>query len=129
MTAQAKVKLQVWSLIVVVFVLGGVTGGSLDRMYFSKSTGNPDNRRGPNRMIERMKHDLNLSEEQIPKIRKILEDSRKDFNQNRIINECPEIVKKRSHTRAMIRETLTPEQQKRYDEINAQRDADMGKDR
>ena len=124
MTSQAKVKLQVWLLIVVVFVLGGVTGGSLDRLYLSKS---PGERRGPHRMMERLKSDLKLNDEQVAKIRTIFEESRKEFNQSRLL-ECPGIVRSRERTRARIRETLTPEQQKRFDEINAQRDAEMGKD-
>jgi len=126
MTSQAKVKLQVWLLIVVVFVLGGVTGGSLDRLYLSKNPG-PGERRGPHRMMERLKSDLKLNDEQVAKIRTILEESRKDFNQSRLI-DCPGVKPVRERTRARIRETLTPEQQKRYDEINAQRDAEMGKD-
>jgi len=125
MTSQAKVKLQVWLLIVVVFVLGGVTGGSLDRLYLSKSGPNP---RGPHRMMERLRNDLNLNDEQAAKIKTIFEESRKDFNQSRLV-ECPSIKAVRDRTRARVRETLTPEQQKRYDEINAQRDAEMGKER
>ena len=124
MTSQAKVKLQVWLLIVVVFVLGGVTGGSLDRLYLSKS---PGERRGPHRMMERLKSDLKLNDEQVAKIRMILDESRKDFTQSRFI-DCPGVKESRARTRSRIRETLTPEQQKRYDEINTQRDAEMNKD-
>ena len=36
MSSQGKVKLQVWLLIAVVFALGAVTGGSLDRVYVAK---------------------------------------------------------------------------------------------
>jgi Spy/CpxP family protein refolding chaperone len=128
MTSQAKVKLQVWVLIVVVFVLGGVTGGSLDRLYLSKSSGNEGPRRGPHRMIERWKKDLSLNDEQVAKIRTIFEESRKEFPPSRFVN-CPEVRESRARTRARVRETLTPEQQKRFDEINTQRDAEMGKDR
>ena len=128
MTSQAKVKLQVWLLIVVVFLLGGVTGGSLDRMYFSNRTGNPENRRGPNRMIERLRNDLSLNDEQVTKIKTIFEESRKEFPQSRF-SECPGFKESRARTRSRIRETLTPDQQKRFDEINAQRDAEVGKAR
>ena len=128
MTSQAKVKLQVWLLIAVVFVLGGVTGGSLDRLYLSKGRENPEPRRGPHRMMERLKNDLNLNDEQVAKIKTIFEESRKEFNQRRL-NECPGYIESRARTRSRIRETLMPEQQKRFDEINAQRDAEMGKDR
>jgi|SRR5262245_10601319 len=128
MTSQTKVKLQVWLLIAVVFVLGGVTGGSLDRLYLSKSAGNSDRGRGPHRMMERLRNDLNLNDEQVSKIKTIFEESRKDFPQSRFF-DCPGVRESRARTRSRIRETLTPEQQKRFDEINAQRDAEMGKDR
>ncbi len=134
MTSQGKVKLQVWSLIVIVFVLGGVTGASLDRLYQTKrditpsSSSNhnssPGRLRGPGRMIERMKNDLNLDEEQVIRVRAILDESRKEFPPSRFA-ECPGYKESRERTRARVREALTPEQQKRYDEINAQRDAEM----
>lgn len=127
MTSQAKVKLQVWVLIVVVFVLGGVTGGSLDRMYLSNRA-NPERPRGPHRMLERLKNDLSLNDEQVAKVKTILEESRKDFPPSKF-HDCPGVRDSRERTRARVRETLTPEQRKRYDEINALRDAEMGKDR
>jgi Spy/CpxP family protein refolding chaperone len=132
MSSQGKVKLQVWLLIAFVFALGAVTGGSLDRLYVAKrsalSNDNPNRPRGPHRMVERLKSDLNLNEEQVAKVKTILEESRKEFPPSRFA-ECPGFVQSRARTRARIREALTPEQQKRYDEINAQRDADMGKER
>jgi Spy/CpxP family protein refolding chaperone len=79
-------------------------------------------------MIERLKNDLSLNDEQIAKIRTIFEESRKDFPPSKFV-DCPGVKASRERTRTRVRETLTPEQQKRYDEINAQRDAEMGKDR
>jgi Spy/CpxP family protein refolding chaperone len=133
MNSQGKVKLQVWLLIAAVFALGGVTGASLDRVYLANRNplkhDNPNRgARGPNRMVERLKSDLNLNEEQVAKIKSIFEESRKEFPANRFA-ECPGFKESRARTRARVREVLTPEQQKRFDEINAQRDADMGKDR
>lgn len=127
MNSQGKVKLQVWLLIAVVFALGGVTGASLDRLYLANSGAfkNP-HPRGPNRMVERLRSDLNLNEAQVAKIKTIFEESRKEFPPSRFA-ECPGFTESRARTRARIRETLTPEQQKRYDEINAQRDAETSK--
>ncbi len=134
MTSQGKVKLQVWSLIAIVFVLGGVTGWALDRLYLAKSgaapssttnhVGSPRGPRGPGRMIERMKNDLNLNDEQVVRIRAIFDESRKEFLPSRFA-ECPGFKESRERTRARVREALNPEQQKRYDEINAQRDAEI----
>lgn len=130
MNSQGKVKLQVWLLIAVVFALGGVTGASLDRVYLANhgpfKSASADHPRGPNRMAERLKNDLSLNDEQVAKIKTILEESRKEFPPSRFA-ECPGFVQSRARTRARIREALTPEQQKRYDEINAQRDAEMNK--
>src|SRR5262245_154042 len=131
MTSQGKVKLQVWLLIVAVFALGAVTGGSLHRLYLAKVNApkpeGPRHPRGPARMLEKMKEDLNLNDEQITKIKTIFEDSRKEFPQSKLFAECPAAKEMRTRTRARVREVLTPEQQKRYDEINTQRDADSNK--
>jgi Spy/CpxP family protein refolding chaperone len=131
MNTQGKVKLQVWLLIAVVFALGAVTGGSLDRLYLARSgalrTESPSHARGPNRMVERMKSDLNLNDEQVTKVKTIFEESRKEFPPSRFA-ECPGYKESRARTRQRIRETLTTDQQKRFDEINARRDTDTGKD-
>ncbi|HEU0173086.1 MAG TPA: hypothetical protein VFV58_02395 [Blastocatellia bacterium] len=130
MNSQGKVKLQVWLLIAVVFALGVVTGGSLDRVYLANSgalrSANPNHARGPNRMVERLSSDLKLNDEQVAKIKTIFEESRKEFPPSRFA-ECPGFKESRARTRSRVREALTPEQQKRYDEINAQRDAEMSK--
>jgi Spy/CpxP family protein refolding chaperone len=124
MTSQGKVKLQVLVLIATVFVLGAVTGGSVDRLYLTNGASfkpGEHKQRGPEGMIERLRKELNLSDEQVPKIRTIFEESRKEFPPSKFA-ECPGFKESRARTRARIREALTPEQQKKYDEINAQRD-------
>jgi Spy/CpxP family protein refolding chaperone len=130
MTAQGKVKLQVWLLILAVFALGGVTGAALDRLYRANSdsmkAAGPAHPRGPKRMVEKLRVDLNLNDEQVSKITTIFEESRKEFPPSRF-SECPGFVESRTRTRARVREALAPDQQKRYDEINAQRDAEMNK--
>ena len=133
MNSQGKVKLQVWLLIAAVFALGGVTGAALDRVYQAKLIApkieNPNrSQRGPNRMVERLRSDLNLNDEQVQKIKTIFEESRKEFPPSRFA-ECPGFKESRARTRARVREVLTPEQQNRFDEINAKRDADTNKDR
>src|SRR5215510_2885575 len=131
MTSQGKVKLQVWLLIVAVFALGAVTGGSLHRLYLAKvmvPKDVPRHPRGPARMVEKLKEDLNLSDEQVTKIKTIFEESRKEFPPSKFA-ECPVVKESRNRTRTRVREVLTADQQKRYDEINAQRDADVNKER
>lgn len=133
MTSVGKVKIQVWFLILVVFLLGSVTGASIDRLFLMKGQSVPPHqgrggeRRGPGRMVEQMKTDLNLTEEQTTSVRKIFDESRKEFPPWKF-NECPGVKESREKTRANIRAILTSEQQKKYDDFNAQRDAEMKKD-
>lgn len=126
MNTVGKVKTQAWMLMLVVFLLGGVTGASLDRFYFLKNQSNPRSgrERGPGRMIERLKEDLSLTEEQTAAIRIIFADMRKEFPPSKFI-ECPGMKESRDKSRARIRAVLTADQQKKYDEINARREAEM----
>ena len=116
MTSIGKVKIQVWFLILVVFLLGSVTGASVDRLFLMKGQSNSrpphGERRGPGRMVEQMKADLNLTEEQTASMRKIFEESRKEFPPWKF-NECPGVKESREKTRTQIRAILTPEQQKK----------------
>ena len=131
MASLSKVKTQVWFLILVVFLLGGVAGASVDRLLFLKgqsaSPPGKGERGGRGRMIEQMKTDLNLTDEQTTSVRAIFDDMRKEFSPRRF-DECPGVKESREKSRARIRTVLTPEQQKKYDEINAKRDAEMMKE-
>ena len=123
-----RVKLQVWLVILSVFGLGGVTGVSLDRLYLSRSGARESHGpRGSGRsafMTERMKTDLNLSAEQTEAVRKIFEESRKEFSPSRLA-ECPGFKEARQRTHDSINALLNPEQQKRYAEITKEREARM----
>ncbi len=127
MTSLGKVKVQVWMLILVVFLLGGVTGASIDRLLLSNNRQTPargGERGGRGRMLEQMINDLNLTDDQTKKVRTIFEDMRKEFPPSRF-SECPGVKESREKSRQRIRAILTPEQQKKYDEINAKRDAEI----
>lgn len=127
MNTIGKVKTQAWLLMLVVFLLGGVTGASMDRFWFLKGQNSPPARhgeRGPGRMVERLKSDLSLTDEQTAAVRVIFEDMRKEFPPSRF-NECPGLKESREKSRTRIRAILTAEQQKRYDDLNAKRDAEM----
>jgi len=130
MNPLGRVKIQAWILILVVFLLGGVTGASMDRLWFLKGQTSPQAGRpgrGPGRMVDRLKSDLNLTDQQTASVRTIFEDMRKEFPPSRF-NECPGVKESREKQRARIRVLLTPEQQKKYDEDNARRDAEMMKE-
>ena len=131
MNPLGKVKIQAWLLILVIFLLGGVTGASIDRLLFLKGQSatppKTGERRGPGRMVERLKNELNLTDEQTAAVRTIFEDMRKEFHPSRL-SECPGVKESREKQRARIRAILTTEQQKKYDEDNAKRDAEMMKE-
>lgn len=128
MNQPSRVKMQVWMVVSLVFVLGGITGASLDRFYLAQANkdrtehgrGGPGSPGGISRIIERMTKDLKLSSEQAESIRKIFEDSRKDFK----LQDCPGFKEARQRTHDRINAVLTPEQQKLNDELNAKREAE-----
>lgn len=127
MNIAGKAKTQAWMLMLVVFLLGGVTGGAVDRFWFIKQqspTARVHGERGPGQMREFLKRELNLTEEQTVAVKTIFENMRKEFPPSRM-SECPGMKEFREKSRAHIRAILTPEQQKKYDEINAKRDAEM----
>lgn len=132
MNTIGKVKTQAWLLMLVVFVLGGVTGASVDRFWFLKGQSAPPSRHGERggrgQMVERLKSDLNLTDEQTASVRVIFADMQKEFPWSKI-NECPGVAgafkESREKQRERVRAILNPEQQKKYDEINARRDAQM----
>ncbi len=126
MKTQGKVKIQVWLMILLVFILGGVTGASMDYLYnakygSSRSGPPPGSRRQA--MIENMRRDLNLSEDQVKQVRLVFEETRKE-SQRRSAVECPVFNEMREKTRQNIRAVLNPEQQQKYDAINAKHDAE-----
>lgn len=128
MNAIGKVKTQAWLLMLVVFVLGGVTGASVDRFWFLKSQnaspGKHGERGGRGQMVERLKSDLSLTDDQTASVRVIFADMQKEFPWSKM-NECPGLKESREKSRERIRAILNPEQLKKYDEINARRDAQM----
>lgn len=131
MKNQGKVKMQVWLMILLVFILGGVTGASIDHLYnakygSSRSGPPPGSRRQA--MIENMRRDLNLSEDQVKQVRLVFEETRKE-SQRRSAVECPVFNEMREKTRQNIRAVLNPEQQQKYDAINAKHDAEHSKER
>lgn len=123
MNSSNRMKLQVWLVILAVFGLGGVTGVSLDRMYLSRSGPRESHGargfggREPGRMATRMQADLNLSDEQVEAVRKVFEDSRKEFS----LADCPGFKEARQRTHDRINALLKPDQQQRYAEITRQR--------
>ena len=136
MTPRGLTRLKIWLVIVGVFVLGGITGASLDSLYRLRARGgdSPQERNGngrrdkEERIFEKMKSDLNLTEQQGTEIRAIIDQSREEYRALR--NEVrPRHEAVRGRARARIRALLNPEQQQRFDAEIAERDARRGEGR
>jgi Spy/CpxP family protein refolding chaperone len=120
-------RLKILSVLVGVFILGGVTGASLDSLYRTRERHDDvrqggDRRGGRDNMFEHMRRDLNLSEQQATEIRAILDQTRNDYRALRT-EVRPRYDAVRQQARTRIRALLTPEQQKLFDARAAERDA------
>jgi Spy/CpxP family protein refolding chaperone len=126
MTPRAKTRLKIWLVVVGVFLLGGITGASLDSLYRMRASSNErqEGRRhgGKEDVFERMKSDLNLSEQQATEIRAILDQTRNEYRQLRT-EVRPRYDAVRQNARTKIRALLTPEQQQKFDAQVAEHDA------
>ena len=127
MTPHAKTRLKIWLVVLGVFALGCLTGASLDSAYRLRGVGSEgregrDGRRNKEHVFEQMKRDLSLSEQQATEIRAILDQTRNEYRALRA-EVRPRYDALRQNSRTRIRALLTPEQQKRFDEKIAERDA------
>ena len=126
MTPRAKTRLKIWLVVVGVFILGGITGISLDSLYRLRGGGgngrSMHERRSKEDAFEHMKSDLNLSEQQAAEISAILDQTRNEYRQLRT-EVRPRYDAARQNARTKIRALLTPEQQQKFDAQVAERDA------
>jgi Spy/CpxP family protein refolding chaperone len=131
MTSRGKTRLKIWLALTVVFILGCITGASLDSVYRLRALGGDRSSRGKSRGQERvfdeMKRDLNLNDQQATEIRAILEQTRNEYRSLRT-EVRPRYDALRQNARTRIRALLTPEQQQRFDAKAAERDARRGAD-
>ena len=78
-------------------------------------------------MFEKMRHDLELNEQQSAEVRRILDETRNEYRSLRS-EARPRFDAIRQSARTRIRALLTPEQQQRFDarvaEMDARREAD-----
>ena len=123
MTGSTRVK--IWIVFAVVFALGCATGAALDGVYRSRAAAPrsaEDRKREAEAHFEKMRSDLNLSDDQSAKIRAVLEETRNEYRQLR--SELrPRFDEPRLKARARIRDILNDEQRKKFDAATAQMDA------
>jgi Spy/CpxP family protein refolding chaperone len=124
MTGSTRIK--IWIVFVVVFALGCATGAALDGVYRSRAAGagrsDDDRKRDAEAHFNKMRQDLNLTDDQAAKIRTVLEDTRNEYRQLRT-ELRPRFDEPRLKARARIRELLNEEQRQKFDATTAQMDA------
>lgn len=108
-----------------VFVLGCVTGAALDSAYRLRAAGPrlpPPQQQGRGDFFESLQKNLDLDARQTEQIRGVIDETREGYRQLRI-EVRPRYDALRRDGRARIRALLTPEQQQKFDQMTAERDA------
>lgn len=118
-----RTTLKIWFVLLVVFVLGSVTGAALTGLYRSRAGGGAEAReRAMHERFEKMRTELSLTDQQTTSVRTILDETRNEYRAVR--NELrPRFEAPRLKARERIRALLTPEQQQKFDALVAQQDA------
>ncbi|HEX8161430.1 MAG TPA: hypothetical protein VF538_06130 [Pyrinomonadaceae bacterium] len=128
---RGSTRVKIWIVFVAVFALGTVTGAAIDGVYRSRASAgrrgdDDERRRDAGAHFEKMRRDLNLSDEQATKIRGVLEETRNEYRNLRA-ELRPRFDEPRLKARARIRELLDEGQRQKFDavaaEIDAKRDA------
>ena len=126
MNGAGGLRLKIWLVLVAVFVFGCITGAALDGVYRSRAGvregRGEDERRKSEAHFERMRRELNLTDEQTTKVRAVLDETRDDYRRLRA-EVRPRFEEPRLKARGRIRELLTSEQQQKFDALAAERDA------
>lgn len=124
MNEKSGTSLKTWLVLLVVFVLGGVTGAGLSGVYRSKANASfrESRERDHKAMFEKIRNDLNLNAEQSKGMQKVLDDTAGEFRALR--SELrPRYEELRLKARGQMRALLTTEQQQKFDTLMAEIDA------
>ena|SRR5215471_262628 len=129
MTMQGHTTLKVWLVLVVVFVLGSLTGGAVTGFYHSMTR--PE-RNAPRDKMEKLRRDLSLTDDQVKSVSAILDDTRNEYKALKTELK-PRFEEPRQKARIKIRALLTADQQQKFDamvaQIDAQREGEQKKQR
>jgi hypothetical protein len=121
MTFPGHTRLKVWLVLVVVFILGSITGAALTGLYRLRA-GSDKSERNPQQRFEKMRSELNLTDEQTKAVSAILDEARNEYRALR--GELrPRFEEPRLKARTRIRALLNSEQQQKFDAIVAHQDA------
>jgi len=125
MTLTGRTTLKIWLVLVAVFLLGSVTGAALTGLYRSRASGGREAReRGKHEQrFEKIRQELGLTDQQATDVRTILDQTRNEYRSLR--EELrPRFEEPRMRARTKIRGLLNAEQQKKFDALVAQQDAE-----
>lgn len=125
MTLTGRTRLKIWLVLVAVFALGTLTGAALTGLYRSRASGGREARdRGKHEQrFEKMRQELNLTDQQAADVRAILDQTRNEY---RTLREelRPRFEEPRLRARTKIRALLNADQQKKFDALVAQQEAE-----
>ncbi len=127
MTVTGRTRLKMWFVLMAVFVLGVATGAALTGLYRSRASGPEARERAMHERFEKMRRELNLTDEQTTAVRTILDETRNEYRALKT-ELRPRFEEPRQKARARIRALLNPEQQKKFDAMVAQQDAQHDED-
>ncbi len=124
MNSQGRTTLKVWLVLVVVFVLGAITGGAFVGGAITGFNFRPMSRPARNERDreEKMRRDLSLTDEQMKSVSTILDETKNEYKALRQELK-PRFDEPRLKARGKIRALLTTAQQQKFDAMIAERDA------
>jgi hypothetical protein len=128
MSINGGTRLKVWLVLLGVFLLGSVTGAALDSVYRLRSSASQSKeQRGKGEAFMNMlRSELSLSEQQAAQVNTIVSETRNEFRSLRT-EARPRYDAIRQKERERIRAILNPEQQQKFDQMIARKDAARAK--
>lgn len=121
MTKPDRIKWKATLVIVATFVLGALTGAAVNGLYLQANTRARDwQGRSPTPMLDSLRGEVGLTDEQASVIRAAIEDTRRELREVRL-DQCPGLSDVRQRLVGRVRPLLTPTQQVRFDAFINQR--------
>lgn len=123
-----KASFKTWAVLFTVFALGCITGIGIDGVYRERTSASfrESHAREHERLFEKIRTDLSLSDDQSKAMRLVLDETASEFRVLR--NELrPRYEGLRQKTRGRMRALLSPEQQQKFDSLMAEIDAQRQK--
>ena len=118
---------RVYIYFILTFLLGAILGGA-GTFFFTWYTGHWHMRFDRQRIVDHMRRDLHLSDNQVQQLKQIMDETDAQFKGLRK-QTAPAFDNVRNEMRDRIRRILTPEQAVKFDEIVRRHEAREGRGR